>query len=115
MKKKAIGLVVAFAVLAGMVGASACAYPIDAGSSTDNTLNAETAGLNTDVGDTTVTKSSATSLMPADSIAESEDGVGNPGSRGYIDMDRSGDWSEGDIPLASDGDTYYIPASIQQP
>jgi Flp pilus assembly protein CpaB len=33
-------------------------------------------------------------------------------SRGYIDVDMSGDWSEGDIPLDKCDDGYIIPIEI---
>ncbi len=108
MKKKVIGLVVATVIIAGMLG-TGVAYLIDTKSGTDDALNAGTLDLNTNGGDTAVITFPAT-----DVDGELKDGSGDLGGdakvAAYVDMDGSGDWSDGDLALRSDGDgTYYLP------
>ncbi len=115
MKRWIIGLAIAGVVLV-IVMVSSCTGTsfTDTESNTSNSTSAVTPDLNTDEGDTAVTTFSVTSLTRGDwSEPNTDRGYTPLGSRAYIDMDRSGDWSDGDIALEFDGDTYYIPAAIQ--
>ena len=113
MKNKIIGLTIAGTVLV-IVMVSSCtgASITDTESNTNNSISTVIPDINTPKGDTAVTTFSTTRLARGDSVAEFRDGFESLGSRAYIDMDRSGDWSDGDIALESDGKTYYIPATI---
>jgi FlaG/FlaF family flagellin (archaellin) len=91
MKKRIIGLVVAVAIMAAVSVGCAGAEPTEVEENTgDITPTAiVSAGVETQGG---------LDLAP------------NNFSRGYIDVDLSGDWSEGDIELTPDGEGgYYVP------
>ena len=113
MKKGITGLIVVTALIALMI--SGCT-----GASSADTES------NTDTGSTTPAMVSSADYQPnvdsptitgaGGSNGEgSEAGIEGLGSRGYIDMDHSSDWSEGDVALEFDGDTYYIPVTTPQP
>ncbi len=90
MKKRIIGLVVAVAIAAVVSVGCAGVEPVEVEENTgDITPTAiVSAGIDNPVG-----------TDPVDNL-----------SRGYIDVDYSGDWSEGDIELTPDGEGgYYVP------
>ena len=93
MKKYIIGLAVAAVLIAGLV--TGCT-----GATLDTTAAAAA--------------SPATTIVPGDGGAQSQDGGGNAEPRCFVDLDHSGDWSAGDIALPMDGDTCYIPKTLEQ-
>ena len=108
MRNRIIILVVALVITSGIVGIFA-----RSGSTSIDVAGEETVK-------NTVVEAAPASESPVERVVAENTGVPEHEqnndtndisnlSRGYIDVDRSGDWSEGDIPLQSSDDGYIIP------
>lgn len=108
MKKSVVILVIVLVVTAGIVGIIARNGSTGTDDDGDKMVQIPEVVTEADVD----TESAVESVTPANTDA------GDTGeivedfsdySRGYIDVDQSGDWSEGDIPLETCDDGYIVP------
>ena len=108
MKKSVVILVIVLVVTTAIVGIIARNGSIGSNDDADTTVQIMEVEEAADVGVEPAVEPVAPVNNDAGDTGEIVEDSSNL-SRGYIDVDQSGDWSEGDIPLETCDDGYIVP------